>query len=313
MQSHALAFGYGIWVRNHVGFLICAAGLAVMALFYPFLFAYSRSPTVLLASTIPLIGIFSYVLNATIFAQEPGSLASSYPRHLLVMPVKSWSLVFWPMLFGSLIAVSLLFVTAKIVYRASGLEIPLGMPALGLVVIVSWFQAIAWFPLNVRWIRALIATFAAVALGSLPTWIFLRVGQEAQLLIAAVLLTYLAAAYPLAFAALRAQRRGDSWQLWYSSEASRTWPRLRGPCGHAAPTAPSSSAGVALKFWYQMELSWSEVCSHVPGLRDVHDLGHCLAPAARPIDSASLLPSVVIGFTAFRARLPVIGRLCRVR
>lgn len=148
MHFPALAIGYGIWVRHQFGFLICAAGLAVMALCYPLLFAYSRAPAVLLASTIPLIGIFTYVLNATIFAQEPGSLASSYPRHLLVMPLKSWSLVFWPMFFGSLIALSLLFVTVKIVYRTSGMEIPLGLPALGLVVIVSWFQAIAWFPLN---------------------------------------------------------------------------------------------------------------------------------------------------------------------
>jgi hypothetical protein len=208
MHSPALAFGYCIWVRNQVGFLICAAGLVVMALVYPLLFSFSAAPSTLVASTIPLIGIFSYVLNATIFAQEPGSLASSYPRHLLVMPLKCWSLVFWPMLFGSLIALLLLFVSVKVVYRSSGLEIPLALPALALLVIVAWFQAIAWFPLEVRFIRALIAFFAALALGALPVWIIVRGGQEAHFLITAVLLVYLVAAYPLAFAALKAQRRG---------------------------------------------------------------------------------------------------------
>ena len=150
MQSPALAFAYGIWVRNQIGLSALRGGACRDGPVLSAAFRLQHGAALCsLASTIPLIGIFAYVLNATIFAQEPGSLASSYPRHMLVMPVKCRSLVFWPMLFGSLIAVSLLFVTVKIVYRSSGLEIPLGMPALALVVIVSWFQAIAWFPLNV--------------------------------------------------------------------------------------------------------------------------------------------------------------------
>ena len=148
MNSVPFGFAYGIWVRNQLGFLLCAVGLVTMALFYPLLFALSKAPSTLVASTIPLVFIFTYVLNSTIFAQETGSLASSYPRHMLVLPVKAWSLVLWPMLFGSVIAVSLLVVTVKIVYRSSGLEIPLGLPTLAVVVIVSWFQAIAWIPLK---------------------------------------------------------------------------------------------------------------------------------------------------------------------
>ena len=42
MNSPAFAIAYGIWARNRHGFLLCAAGLAAMALFYPLLFAYSR-------------------------------------------------------------------------------------------------------------------------------------------------------------------------------------------------------------------------------------------------------------------------------
>ena len=53
---------------------------------------------------------------------------------MLVLPVKTRALVFWPMLFGSLMAVCLWAVTVKVVYRSSGLAIPLGMPALALVV-----------------------------------------------------------------------------------------------------------------------------------------------------------------------------------
>ncbi len=298
MHFPALAIGYGIWVRHQFGFLICAAGLAVMALCYPLLFAYSRAPAVLLASTIPLIGIFTYVLNATIFAQEPGSLASSYPRHLLVMPLKSWSLVFWPMFFGSLIALSLLFVTVKIVYRTSGMEIPLGLPALGLVVIVSWFQAIAWFPLNMRAIRALIATFATIAFGSLPIWLLVRDGQEAHFVIVAVLLAYLAVAHVLAFAALKAQRRGDSWQLWYESgRVGRSTARAE----RVVSYRPFRSAARA-QLWYEWNCHGRVVLSFLAF--EMLMIWSIALSGRRPI-TASLLP-LILGLLLF-APIAVIG------
>jgi hypothetical protein len=307
MHSPALAFGYCIWVRNQVGFLICAAGLVVMALVYPLLFSFSAAPSTLVASTIPLIGIFSYVLNATIFAQEPGSLASSYPRHLLVMPLKCWSLVFWPMLFGSLIALLLLFVSVKVVYRSSGLEIPLALPALALLVIVAWFQAIAWFPLEVRFIRALIAFFAALALGALPVWIIVRGGQEAHFLITAVLLVYLVAAYPLAFAALKAQRRGDSWQLWFSRAAAG---RSLGRVKHVRSRRPFRSATTA-QFWYEWICHGQFIVVFLAF--EMLMIWSIVLNARRPIN-ASMLP-LIVGLLLFApiavisSSGPMFGRL----
>jgi hypothetical protein len=298
MNSPAFAIAYGIWVRNQTGFLICIASLFVMALVYPFLFAYSAAPATLIASTIPLIGIFSYVLNATIFAQEPGNLASSYPRHMLVLPVRTRSLVFWPMLFGSLIGVSLLVVTVKIVYRSSGVAIPIGLPALALVTIVCWFQAIAWFPLKVRPIRALIAAFATLALGSLPIWIVVQFGQESQFLIAAVLVAYLIAACALAFAALRADRRGDSWQLWFESEAGG---RSLGRAASARSRHPFRSA-TAAQFWYEWNCHGRDVLSFL-GLEMLAIWGIVLS-GRRPI-TASLLP-LILGLLLF-APIAVVG------
>jgi hypothetical protein len=247
MSSPELAIAYGIWVRNQTGFVVCAAALLAMALFYPALFAYSVAPATLIASTIPLIGVFSYVLNATVFAQDAGSLASSYPRHMMVLPVKSRTLVFWPMFFGSLIAVGLLVVTVKIIYRSSGLAIPLGLPALAMVVIIAWFQAIAWFPLKVRWVRALIALFATLGLGSLPLWILVQGGPDAQFRVAAVLLAYLVAAYPVAFAAVRSERRGDSWQFGFSTEPAER--SIDGAKRRKAARPFRSTA--AAQFWYE--------------------------------------------------------------
>lgn len=43
MNSVPFGFAYGIWVRNQLGFLLCAVGLVTMALFYPLLFALSKA------------------------------------------------------------------------------------------------------------------------------------------------------------------------------------------------------------------------------------------------------------------------------
>ena len=214
MRSPALGIAESIWARNRSGFLCCAAVLAAMALVYPAIFAFSRTWATLVASAIPLIGVFGYVLNAAVFAQEPGSLSSCYPRHMLVLPVNGSALAFWPMLFGSLLVVSLWIFTARVIYAASGLVIPVGMPALVLVVTVSWFQALAWSPLAVRWIRDLVAISATLILGTLPIWI-IRNDPGANRVVVAVLLAYVAAAWALALAAVQAQRRGDLWLLWF--------------------------------------------------------------------------------------------------
>jgi hypothetical protein len=246
MRSPELAIAYAVWARNRTGFLICAAGLAAMALVYPAIFAFSRTWGTLVASTIPLFAIFPYVLNASIFAQEPGSLASSYPRHMLVLPVKTRTLVFWPMFYGSLMAVCLWAVTVKVVYRSSGLAIPLEMPALALVAIVSWFQALAWIPLAARTTRALIALFVTLLLGSPVVWIILN-DTSANFLVIAVLLVYLAAAYAVAVAAIRADRRGEDWRLWFSM--ARPGPSVD-PAVSLRSARPFRSAAMA-QFWYE--------------------------------------------------------------
>jgi len=210
MQSPASAIAYGIWARNRAGYLWCAAGLLALAAVYPFLFAYSRAWAVLIASMIPLVGIFSYLLNSAIFAQEPGSLSSSYPRHMLILPVKCRTLVFWPMLYGTLLAVIPWIFTAKVIYWSSGITVPVLLPSLVLVVVMAWFQALAWAPLSVRWLRDLIAACATLALGAVPIWI-LRSDPGAFTAVVAVLLAYLAVAVALANAALTADRRGDAW------------------------------------------------------------------------------------------------------
>jgi hypothetical protein len=129
---------------------------------------------------------------------------------MLVLPVKIRTMAFWPILYGSFLAVCLWVFTATVIYRSSGLTIPVMMPALVMVVVVTWFQALAWIPFSVRWLRDLIGITLTLALGALPIWILHR-DPGASALVTALLLVYLAAGYALAVAALKADRRGDVW------------------------------------------------------------------------------------------------------
>ena len=257
MHSPAYAIALSIWARNRTGYLLCAAGLAAMAAVYPVLFAYSRSVVTLIASTIPLVGIFSYLLNSAIFAQEPGSLSSSYPRHMFVLPVKSLTLAFWPMFYGSVIAVAPWIFTATVIYRSSGLAIPVIMPALILVVVVPWFQALAWAPLSQRWLRDAFGITLTLTLGALPVWIIVS-DPGARTLVTAVLLVYFVLACALAITSVKAERRGDAWVLWPSGKSAGRAANLR----HAGPFGSAAHA----QFWYEWRCHGLPVLVYLGGL-----------------------------------------------
>ena len=72
------------------------------------------------------------LLNSLLVVEEPGSLSSRSPRHRFVLPVRTHTLVFWPMLYGWIVAGTLWLVTAGLIYRSSGFQTPLLLPALGL-------------------------------------------------------------------------------------------------------------------------------------------------------------------------------------
>ena len=159
-----------------------------MALVYPVLFGYSRSLGTLIASTIPLFGIFGYALNATIFAQEQGSLARairgtcSSCRSIAAPWFSGRSSLgrSWPFVLLFDRAVFYPFERAG----DSGRD-PVACARRGRVMV----SAFAWMPLRRRVIRAVIGSFATLALGAIPVWI-IRSDPEASTLLTSVLLVY---------------------------------------------------------------------------------------------------------------------------
>ena len=164
MRTPALAIAWGIWSAHRRGFVVCMATLMALAATYPLVFSLSREPAVLVVSFLPLLAVFGYVLNALLVSGEPGSLVAGYPRAMLVLPVRTRTLVFWPMLYGSLGVVLLWLFTAVLVYGPSGYSAPILLPSLALAALMAWVHVLAWLPIPNYLLRVLVILVVGQAL-----------------------------------------------------------------------------------------------------------------------------------------------------
>ena len=248
MRTPALAIAWGLWSAHRWGFLACMATLMALAATYPLVFSLSREPAVLVVSLLPVLGVFGYVLNALLVSGEPGSLVAGYPRALLVLPVRTRTLVVWPMVYGSLGGVLLWLFTAVLVYGPSGFSAPILLPCLALAALMAWVHALAWLPIPNYWLRLLVILVVVPALGFLPYWLMVsELATRAE--IAGLLLGYIPSAFALALLAVESQRRGDAWGFprWLSRGG-----RVARPPARLRRNRPFRSPDGA-QFWYEWD------------------------------------------------------------
>lgn len=246
MRTPALAIGWAIWVQHRRGLAGCALALLVMAVADPILFALTRSPAVVITSTVPLAGVYFVILNSLLVVEDAGSLSSRSPKHRFVLPVRTHTLVFWPMLYGWIAAGLLWLVTAGLIHWSSGFQTPLLLPALGMATLMVWMQAVSWLPIPNIWLRDTMTIVVLGPLAALPVWLTYS-GLTSPALVAALLIGYSAMAYPLGLIAVGSDRRGEVWRVVPGSTNRE---------GSATTSTPSQgrrpfrSAGEA-QFWFE--------------------------------------------------------------
>jgi hypothetical protein len=249
MNSPAFAIAWSVWSRHRARFIIAAGMLAALAIAFPFLAAMTDAGAMAVTSIAPVIAIFAFVLNSLLFVEEAGSLSSRYPRYMLTLPVRTRMLVFWPMLFVSTGGGLLWLAAAYLIYRPAGYQPAVMIPALALAGLMAWAQAIAWMPIRIAWVRE-VATIILVGilgtLGALPVWLMVAFGSAG--LAASLLITYIAAAYLVAWAAVASDRRGTAWRIW-PAQAKPT--KFSGPLPLARPKRPFRS-----RFSAQISYEW---------------------------------------------------------
>jgi hypothetical protein len=243
-RTPAFAIAWQLWRRHRYGAIASLATLIAMIATYPWIISPDCSQSFVIVSVFPSFGVIGFFLNALLYVEDVGSMTSGYPRRTFTLPVRTRTLVFWPMLYASSVAALLWVAIAGLVYRRSGFEIPVLWPALGMGVTMAWLQAFSWMPFRFGWVGVVAAVLGIGALGGLAFWLFVAREVPASAF-AALLAVYMVAAYATAVAALASDRRGDTWRLWPG------WLRFSmGPDLARRARRPFRSPAEA-QFWYE--------------------------------------------------------------
>lgn len=208
-----LAIGWQIWVRNRLGASAAAALLVATIAAAPLAWAFLAPEHAVLASVICLFLVFGVFLNAILFVEELGNPASGYPPRMYSLPVPTSTLVLWPLVYSAAVPALLWVAVAYLIYRPSGYDVPVLLPALGLAAAMAWLQVLSWAPLRPTWLR-LIGAVAVVGVLAGIMWGMVLMKTVDHRWIALLSAAALAAAYPPALAGVTRDRRGEFWRLW---------------------------------------------------------------------------------------------------
>lgn len=233
-MSPGLAFGWHVWTRHRIGLTLCAGYASLLVILAHVL---PDTPTAFTVIVLLLLGPGSAALAylTIAFSFGPGArleaCESGYPSRLWTLPLRTRSLVVWPMLWGTTVLASGWLVMTLGVLRPRGLtDVPVLVwwPALLLAVLLAWVQALAWWPTPLSWLRLfLVVPIIGVAL--LPVVLMgLRVEPSICFALSAI---QLPAAYLSAVAGVSLARRGAmpcwswpvgrTWQRWMSATSVR--------------------------------------------------------------------------------------------
>ncbi|HEY7157239.1 MAG TPA: hypothetical protein VH575_25020 [Gemmataceae bacterium] len=243
-MSPSLALAYYLWTRHRFALTFLAANWLALILLcravpkvnWGFLF-------------LPVPTAFIFLLVNCSFSREAKLEVreSGFPSRLWHLPLPTYALVGWPMLWGcgamALAWLTLAWGAMRPVLRPYGVEPPLWWPALTLAAALAWLQAIVWTPFPLPWLRAvvlipIISPLAfllplADALGFSPV-----VGYG-------LLIALLPAAYGVAVVGVARARRGEG-PRW-------TWPgwpaRLRWTS--STPLRPSFASSLRAQVWFE--------------------------------------------------------------
>jgi hypothetical protein len=207
MVSPALALLWQTWGRYRLALAALVAGFVALIAFQ-----HTLIPSILVSET----GVFLTVLPLGLFFACAGFIFShgeigprpknsSFPAWMFTLPVSTGQLVLWPMLGGAAAMALMWVVTARVVFRPVGLDVPVWWPALGLAATLAWLQAIDWSPLGLL-NKFLLAVVTLVAVWGTSYAVVEKYHVEDWR--ALPLLLFLPAAYAAALAGVSRARHG---------------------------------------------------------------------------------------------------------
>jgi hypothetical protein len=140
----------------------------------------------------------------------------TFARHLLVLPVRTSTLVAWPLVSGCLTVAAFWVLHASQVFRPAGMAMPLWWPAAALALFLVIFQALSWTPFAQRWLHGVAAIGVLMAPMIVVLLLILLEVRLSELAITAVLIASIPIAGLAAFSGVARARRNElyDWRAW---------------------------------------------------------------------------------------------------
>jgi hypothetical protein len=218
MRSAVTALTWEFWRRHRLGlagvWAMIAAFCTTCALgLYEFRSGAALHSIWFMMGLAYVIGVFAYGFDGRLEAADTG-----FPARLLLLPVRTWVLVGWPMLQGMATALLMWVLWDSLVLLPSGIHVPRWWaPMLAAVVAAS--QALVWRAFPLPWLRLAVAVPVLIALTRIePLLRFLGVrlsGPETEnTTLSFVALAVVAAAYLAAWSGVSRVRHGSETD-WY--------------------------------------------------------------------------------------------------
>jgi hypothetical protein len=247
MHAPAAGVAYSLWLRLR---WVMAGIFAYMAILAVIVQLYPRPQSA--AGAYPLCAVFAHLL--TVFTLGPvdlGARGSGFPKSMFVLPLRTRSLVCWPMIYGTVSVAALWVLVTTLILNPAGLNTPVLWPAAVAAAAIAWLQAIGWSPFPSPFARVPALALALTPLSLVVTcaYMYLDVSRVSIAIVAASLVWTLLA-YFFAIQGLSRARAGSDGE-WLRTLVARIIARhqkLRRP---AIDKRPHFRSALRAQLWHE--------------------------------------------------------------
>jgi hypothetical protein len=210
MRSTAIGTAWLLWRRLRWGTLLVLLFGSSLALYtHLSLPGPPATRLTIFLTSLPLMFGLLYLMAA--FAYPEADIMaphSGYPRHMLTLPARTWELVFWPMLFGTVTIALAWIALFRLILIPAGLSASIWWQASLYTAMLACLQALSWSPMGLPYLRAVVALLLFPAL--VAAGIIGSLNGISPAILTAGYLCLIVPAYVAAVTGLARARRGET-------------------------------------------------------------------------------------------------------
>lgn len=244
--SPGIAFTWQLWSRVRVPVLAVTLYLTLLTTLAHLPGATERRDSVLIATVFLGFGLLFVLGVYALPGKDVLGTQSGYPDWMLVLPVRTRELVFWPMVHACGAALLAWIVPTQLILRPLGVEPPLLWPGVMIAAMTAWLQAILWVPCGLPYLRLvlLLVLLPGMVIGGIHAGL---AGTPSSLL-AGSFAALIPAAFGVAVWGVGAARRGDEPE-WRWTVPRPGFPTLAARASRSFPSAETA------QLWYEWRSS----------------------------------------------------------